>query len=94
MNNSLIDRLRRYLAADNKPDTTPVIKEVEIPVEGIKDGVIYEKEVRPEGYTLIYTELNVDSEAEEQADSQEDNKTSADTERDAVKTNTTGDKHP
>jgi hypothetical protein len=35
-------------------------KEVEIPVGGIKDGVVYEKEVRPEGNDPIYKEVRID----------------------------------
>lgn len=32
---------------------------VEIPVGGIKAGVIYEKEVRPDGNEPIYKEVNI-----------------------------------
>jgi hypothetical protein len=39
--------------------------EVEIPVGGIKDGVVYEKEVKPEGNEPIYKEVRIDKENKE-----------------------------
>lgn len=49
------------------PKVTKIIKDVKIPVGGIDDttGTIYEKEIRPDGNTPIYKEVNINVSTEE-----------------------------
>lgn len=52
-------RIKKKMTKEEQEDRKD--KEVIIPVGGITDtGIIYEKEVKPEGDTPIYTEVNVD----------------------------------
>ncbi len=62
----MIDRLYYWLKNKKRVQPAPMVsqtvetKEVEIPVGGITDsGVIYEKEVRPQGNVPIYTEVRM-----------------------------------